>query len=163
MSPDGRRRRDRGFGSNRPVTIAGREEVTLAEVPDGALDRMAVERAVGFDCSSGRHVSGVWRGFPVVPLLEHAGLPGATTHLVVESADGQTGCVSIREATRGLLAFERDGERLETPRFVAPDVAGPRAVKDVRRIAAVELAPGDSRQTHERFTLDRGTGSGRRM
>lgn len=148
MSPS---RFDRESRPEPPVTIAGREEVPLDEVPDGALDRLAVERTVGFDCSSGRHVSGVWRGVPVVPLLEHAGLPGGTTHLVVEGADGQAACVPVREAARGLLAFERDGERLGAPRFVAPDVAGPRAVKDVRRIAAVELDPGDSRQAYERF------------
>lgn len=154
MSSENRNQRSRRAQPTHPVTIVGRDQVPHTISTDDELDLVAVERTIGFNCSSGRRISGTWSGFPIIPLLELVGIPEGTTHLVIESTDEQRGCLTIQEAIRGLLAFERDGERLETPRFVASDIAGARAIKNVRRIETIELEPDEDRATYENFTLD---------
>lgn len=113
-----------------------------------------VQREIGFDCTSGRHINAMWTGFPIVPLIESVGISDGTTHLIIESRDDQRGCIPITNALEGILAFTRDGEILEGPRFVAQGIAGPRAVKLVRRIEAVELDQGTERSGLENFTID---------
>lgn len=136
-----------------PVTVVGRRRIPLRTVLGEASDLNQTERAIAFDCTSGRRISAVWTGFPTIPLIEPAGIPRETTHLKIESTGDHTGCVSLYTAMDGLLAFERDGERLDGFRFVAPDIHGPRAVKNVGRIETIALEPGDDRARYEQFQI----------
>lgn len=151
MQPE--RRRDADAPPSHPATVIGRGGRSIASLLDEA-DRDDAQRAIDYDCTSGRHVSAEWSGVPLVSLLDSVGFPGWTTHVVVEGADGHAACVSIREAMDALLAVERDGKRLAHPRFVAPGVGGPRAVKDVRRIAVAALDPGADRSAYEQLSLE---------
>lgn len=149
MSPSNRRHRDRAPHREHAVAIIGRRRATLDSLVDEEPNVAAVRRRIEFDCSSGRPITGTWTGFRILPLLERVGVPGGTTHLSVESTQGHAACVAIGGVMEGLLAFERDGAALDGLRFVAPDIVGPRAVKHVRRVEVVELAPGTDRSTLE--------------
>ncbi|MFD1647612.1 molybdopterin-dependent oxidoreductase [Haloarchaeobius litoreus] len=138
----------------------GRDRTTADVLVDGetprSLDALlstagvgTVERTLGYDCLSRGLVDATWRGVPVRDLVEAVGLPDETTHLLVESRDGHRGCVPIGTALDGLLALERDGEPLSGPRFLAPQIEGPRAVKDVARLEPVALAPHEDRTAYE--------------
>jgi DMSO/TMAO reductase YedYZ molybdopterin-dependent catalytic subunit len=107
-------------------------------------------------CASGERWSGEWRGVPVDWLLDRT--PGGTTatHVRVGSADDHVACVPVVDALGGVLATERCDEGAlppaSRPRFVAPAVDGVRAVKSVRRLELVELAPGEDAEDHESLT-----------
>ncbi|WP_435345879.1 molybdopterin-dependent oxidoreductase [Haloarchaeobius sp. HRN-SO-5] len=124
------------------------EEGSLAALLDSP-DVRTVDRTLGYECLTGGQVDATWRGVPVADLVDAVGLPGETTHLVVESRDGYRSCVEVRVAVEGLLAFERDGDRLDGPRFLAPAIEGPRAVKDVVALRPVSLDPDEDRAAYE--------------
>lgn len=109
------------------------------EVPLARFD--ATTRTVGFECTSGRQIEHEWRGVPFEALLDAAGPPPETTHVLVEAGDGHRACVDLPAAIAGMLAVERDGEPLSGPRFVSPRVVGPRAVSDVTKVSFVVLEP----------------------
>lgn len=137
----------------RPTVILGRERVTLDRLLDGEQVALA-ERSISFRCTSGGLIRATWRGVPLVEVLSAGDPPAETTHVLLESGDGHTACVTVAEATEGLLAVEQDGERLPSPRFVVPDVPGPRTVQGIRRIEAVELGPTEDRSDYESFRVD---------
>ena len=128
----------------RSIEIAGRD------VPIGSFER--VTRTIGFECTSGRWIEHEWTGIPIDRLLAAAAGPAEATHIVVEAADGHTACIDLPSALEGLLAVERDGQRLDGPRFVSPRITGPRAVSEVARIDPVALA-ADERPT-DRESMD---------
>ncbi|WP_440991620.1 molybdopterin-dependent oxidoreductase [Haloarchaeobius baliensis] len=147
--------------------VGGRDRCTTdvqvaGEVPrslDALLSQAevgTVQRTLGYECLSRGLVDATWRGVPVRDLADAVGLPDETTHLVVESRDGLRGCVPIGTALDGLLALERDGEPLAGPRFLAPEIEGPRAVKDVARLAPVALSPDEDRTAYETSAGDSG-------
>lgn len=103
-----------------------------------------------FTCASGRRFGGRWRGVPVSALAETVSLPPATTHLVVEAADGARACVPVRDALAGLLAITDGTGRLDgAPRFVSRRIDGARTIKGVTRLVPVELDAGESPREYE--------------
>lgn len=148
-------------GPTRRSGVDEREAIVFAdgELPPGSpasLDRLPRERRrLVLQCTSGRRFEGEWSGVPVPALLGAADAPEATTHLLVESADGYVACVSVADAGDAILALEGgliDGEagNESLPRLIGPDVEGPRAVKGVTRIVATSLRPGEDPTEYER-------------
>lgn len=142
-----------GIQQSHTVTIKTHERVTLESLVAQTPNLESIDQRIRFDCVSGSTIDATWKGFPFLPLLETVGIPGDTTHFTIESTDGQRGCISVQEAANGLIAYERDSELLDAPRFVAPDIMGPRAVKDIRSIEAVSLEPGEPRENYESITI----------
>lgn len=137
---------------------------TLATLP---ID----EREIEIVCSTGDRYTERWQGVAIMDVLETeaaaaASIPAETTHLLVESADGHRACVALEDALDGLLAFGRDGTPLGAEadydsRFVAPGLTGPRTVKDVVRIEATTLEPGEDPESYERLLeVESDSGSG---
>lgn len=158
---------DGADGSTHPSGVDGREVVDGREavvfeddgLPPGTpttLGRLPRERRrLVLQCTSGRRFEGEWFGVPVTALLGAADAPDGTTHLLVESADGFVACVSVADAGDAILALEGeqfDGETASeaTPRLVGSNVEGPRAVKEVTRIVATSLRPGEDPAEYER-------------
>lgn len=139
-----------------PIRVVGETTVTVTDLATFPSRQRRVEVV----CLSGDRYSGRWRGVPVSSLLERAGAPDSTTHLLVAAADGYRICVDVATVLEGaaLLAYARDGVALadvadyET-RFVAEGVDGPRTVKDVARLEAVSLAPGEDPEAYEELLL----------
>ncbi|WP_239524498.1 molybdopterin-dependent oxidoreductase [Halogeometricum borinquense] len=123
-------------------------------------DEMAwTTKHVCVECASGERYDATWSGVAVGDVLELASAAPETTHLVFESDSGYAACVPLRDALGGLVAVERDGERLGdsepyATRFVAPDVDGARFVKGVSRIRAVVLTPDEDATEYEALELD---------
>jgi DMSO/TMAO reductase YedYZ molybdopterin-dependent catalytic subunit len=140
------------------VEIHGERTVSVPALgpPD---EYETVDRTVTFDCASGERKGGRWWGIPVADLIDEAAVPGDSTHLVVEGADGHTALVEVLHALEGVLAYAEDGERFDHPRFVAPGVRGARCVHDVVRIEGTTLEPGADREAFETITAeDKGEG-----
>ncbi|MFC6718338.1 molybdopterin-dependent oxidoreductase [Natrialbaceae archaeon GCM10025810] len=140
----------------RPLSIAGTESVELSPSTLEALPRR--ERRIEVACLSGSRTSHVWCGAAIDDVLERAPIPDRTTHVLVESTDGYRVCVDVETALRGLLAFARDGDPLpdvadHETRFVTADVDGPRTVKDVARLEAATLSPGEDPESYEELLL----------
>lgn len=140
----------------RPISVTGTEPVELSPSTLEALPRR--ERRVEIACLSGDRACHSWCGVGVDDLLERAPIPDETTHLLVESTDGYRICVDVETALGGVLAFVRDGEPLSSvadheTRFVAAGVRGPRTVKDVVRLEALALSPGDDPESYEDLLL----------
>ncbi|MFA9518231.1 molybdopterin-dependent oxidoreductase [Halopenitus sp. H-Gu1] len=134
------------------VTVVGSGRLALTERDVAAFDH--VERADAIECASGERTSGTWRGIPVRSLLLRVDAPPETTHVSVTGADGYSVMVEIRSALDGLLAFGRDGVPLAdrdeaSPRFVAPDVDGSRAVAGVVEMEAISLDPDADPESFE--------------
>lgn len=141
-------------GPTRPEPrVYGDDEQSLGTLLDRPGVR-TVERTLGYECLSGGYVDAVWRGVPLMDVVDAVGFPAETTHLVVESRDGYRSCVGIRVAIEGLLAFERNDDRLAAPRFLAPEIEGPRAVKDVVALRPVSLDPDEERTDYESKAKD---------
>ncbi|AFZ71851.1 molybdopterin-dependent oxidoreductase [Natronobacterium gregoryi] len=148
-----------------PIQLVGEKSATL----DGeTLDELPVEeRTIEVVCSTGDRYTDRWKGVPFFELLETeaattASFPPETTHFLVESEDGQRGCIAIEDTFDALLAFGRNGQPLPeaagyTSRFVAPDVLGPRTVKNVASIEGKKLDPGEDPESYERLLEMEGT------
>ncbi|PSP54998.1 hypothetical protein BRC82_08400 [Halobacteriales archaeon QS_1_67_19] len=124
------------------MTIEGRTRVRVTP-DDDRFSSARVARTIA--CASGERRTDAWTGVPIDALAAAADLPGETTHLRI-AADDFAADVPIRAALDGLVAFDREGSRgaeRGLPRFVAPNVAGERLVKRVRRLAGVALAPDE--------------------
>jgi DMSO/TMAO reductase YedYZ molybdopterin-dependent catalytic subunit len=144
--------------ANRAVEIRGERTVSIPAIGPPAT-YSTVDRSVTFDCASGEQTTGRWWGIPVADLIEEAEIPDDTTHLLVEGNDGHTACVAVLKALDGVLAFAKNGDRFDRPRFVAPGIRGARCVHDVRRIEGVALEPGADRESYETITAeDKGEG-----
>lgn len=111
-------------------------------------------RSVEFVCTTGRRETATWGGAPFADLLSFGEVPPATTHLVIETADGYAACVEVEAVLDGLLAWSRDGRRIadENPyatRFVSPAVDGVRFVKGVARVEPVTLSRDEDPADYE--------------
>lgn len=138
------------------VRVVGERTVSVRAVPlDADSTRGEVETVDWtFRCASGDQIGGPWTGVRIAELLEAAAAPADTTHVAVASADGYRACVPVAAALDGLLAARRDSEACEgAPRFVAPDVAGPRTVKRVARVDALALPPDADPEDREELQL----------
>lgn len=123
-----------------------------------ALRNLSVERSrLCYECRSGDRVQATWRGIPFDGLLPVLDPPGETTHVVIVGADGRRACLPVRTVLDGMLAVERDGDPLDGPRFVAPEVAGPRAIKDVEGLDTLALPADVDRTDHESLLDTAGT------
>ncbi|GAB3666007.1 molybdopterin-dependent oxidoreductase [Halopiger thermotolerans] len=134
------------------IRIVGETETAIDG--DALADCPLRERECEIVCATGDRYTETWYGVPVLELLERASVPPETTHLLVVSADGYRACVAVDTALEGLVALGKDGRPLadasdyET-RFVAAGADGPRTVKDVARIEAVTLEPGEDPEAYE--------------
>ncbi len=138
------------------VTIDG--PTTLELSPSPAIREQygwTSERFV-INCHTGRVIDGRWTGVPLASIVDAGVFPADTTHLLVHGADGHRVCVEIRRALEAVIGFvceEVDRGRaddsaegtgpaiVDTPRFLAPDIDSARAVRNVRAIEPVSLAP----------------------
>ena len=105
----------------------------------------------GFECASGEWIEREWAGIPALELVEAAAMPGATTHVQLESVDGYRACVPLLDLEDALVAVG-DGEGF--PRFVSPYVVGPRNIKNLSRIRPLCLGPADDRERYENLPID---------
>lgn len=141
-----------GDDGNRRASVDG-AVISVNGTDIGTEDLGMVTRCIGFECSSGRWIEHEWTGIPINRLLSAADAPPESTHVKVEATDGHTACVALPAALDGLLALEQGGERLAGPRFVAPGIAGPRAVSDVTSLEFLHLSPDDDPKDHESMDL----------
>lgn len=128
------------------VELVG-ETAAEVRVPGGFP---VVERRVGFECSSGEWIEREYRGVELERVLAAVSLPDETTHFRVTAGDGHVACPAVTDALAGILATGRDG----APRFVAPGIAGPRAIKRVQRVEALALDPGEDPDEFEEIPPD---------
>jgi len=140
-----------------PTTrIEGREPLLLPW--DAAPEDVGIETfagTIGFECASGDWLESEGTGVRVLPLLEAAAFPEATTHVRFESANGDTACVPLRDLDGAIVALGAGEGRVDgLPRFVSPRVLGPRTVKNLRRIEPLALAPGADREAYESLPID---------
>lgn len=82
-----------------------------------------------FRCASGDRIPGEWIGVAVETMLDEAGAPSGTTHLLVQGADGYRVCLPLGDVLDGVLAFERrppdgDGGNEGTDRSPGTESAG---------------------------------------
>lgn len=135
-----------------PTVVRGRETVRLGR--EELAGRPHATRRISISCPSGFRHESEWTGVRVDDLLVEASAPGETTHVVVTGRDDCHVYVPVDDAISGLVAVERDGERLAEPRLVGRDIGGTRSVKGVVEIEAVTLAPGEHPRTFERLPTD---------
>lgn len=130
-------------------TVGGDVDLDLAN----ATDRFEfVEIACEKTCSSGEGFAGRYRGIGLADLFD--AFDPDTTHLLVESADGFRVCVSIRDASDGVLALERLDTRAgpdELPRLVSPSLSATRFVRNVATIEGRRLSSSIDPGTLERL------------
>ncbi|SEP05633.1 Oxidoreductase molybdopterin binding domain-containing protein [Halogranum amylolyticum] len=129
------------------VLVQGDESVHIGHPELQALPRETKEIVVS--CASGLRHESAWTGVRVGELLAVADAPPETTHIAVTGADGCHVYVELADALSGLVATERDGETLDSPRLVVPGIDGMRTVKDVVQLEAVALAPDEDPRTYE--------------
>lgn len=140
-----------------PITLYGEETVEVTA--DDLATLPTVESRFEIVCSSGDRYTETWEGVPLEVVLEYVTFPEGTTHLLAESTDGYRICVDVLTALDSILAFSRSGKPLSEDggyesRFVAKGISGPRTVKDVTRIEALELGPDEDPSTYEDFLLE---------
>lgn len=147
--------------SDERIRIDAVESVTIPwqEFDQRFTDEISRQR-IGFECASGDWIERTWVGVPVLGVLDEAALPPETTHLRFESVDDVAACVPITALETGLVAL---GDSEDThpdavtdlelggdyPRFVSPDITGPRAIKQLSRIEPLSLAPGTDPTEYE--------------
>lgn len=144
----------------RSIALSSIDQRTVdpAEVPASTL----VQRTISVRCSSGSIIGSTWRGISFETLFsDEETIAPDTTHLLIESEDGYRVCVDIVTAFGGLVAFYRDGDPMverfgHESRFVAPGIAGPRAIKDVQSIEPIELGPEEHPESYEELFLTEG-------
>ncbi|NHN49168.1 molybdopterin-dependent oxidoreductase [Halostella sp. JP-L12] len=127
------------------VEVVGEKRLALTRTDLDA--RPTVERECTVVCATGDRTAASWTGVPVPDLLVSAGAPPVTTHLRLTSDSGYRVHVEIATALDALVALARDGEDLVDAgpgtRFVGPGVDGEQSVKELARIEAVSLDPGE--------------------
>lgn len=104
-----------------------------------------VARRIGFRCASGEWIERTYTGVPAETVLATVALPDATTHVHGTARDGHVAWLAVTDVLDGLLAVERG----ESPRFVAPGIAGPRAIKRVRGMESLVLEPDEDPEDFE--------------
>jgi len=142
--------------SRQTVRIDGAEPLLLPwDADPAALPFDIVRGPVAFECASGDRIEREYTGIAVFDLLEAASMPGDTTHIQFESANGDLACIPLADLNGAVLALgDGPGTAPERPRFVSPHVFGPRTVKNVCRLRPRALAAGADREEYERLPLD---------
>lgn len=140
-----------------PAILVAGEHVTLLD--DAALASLSWrERTVQVNCASGDVHEATWAGPCILDVLELAGPPADTTHVVVTAGDDYRVCIDLPASLDGLLAITRNGVPLAeirpyASRLVVPGIDGARTAKDVRRVEPVALSPGTDPETLEDLHL----------
>jgi DMSO/TMAO reductase YedYZ molybdopterin-dependent catalytic subunit len=137
----------------RPIRLVGSREVSIT---DAELCELPLRtREIEIVCATGDRYTERWRGVPVSALLDRMAPPPETTHLLVVSRDEYRACIDVETALEGIVAVARGDRPLSTAgdyetRFVAAGATGARTVKELERIEAKILAPGDDTDAYER-------------
>ncbi|MFB6092959.1 MAG: molybdopterin-dependent oxidoreductase [Haloquadratum sp.] len=147
---------DSGTAERDEILVDGETPVSLpAGVEAAAAQFEVTTRTIGFECASGDWIESAWTGIPLNPVLEAASMPAATTHVLVEAADGYRACVAVWDLTEAIVAYDAvDRPAREFPRFVSPSVVGPRAVKNLASVRPVELEPHEDPAEYEERSLE---------
>lgn len=134
------------------LTVEGEESlrISLEDPPEWIAGRVE-RRTVGFECASGDWVEREYDAFPVTALIGPAAFPADTTHIVLESAGGYRACVPITAIADAVIAV---GDGPGKPRFVSPDVVGPRAMKNLESITPQSLVAHEDPEGYERLPID---------
>jgi len=145
-----------GVADPEAVLVAGETPVSLPDSVEAAAEQFeAATRTIGFECASGDWLEAEWTGVPLDPVLNAASLPPETTHVLAEAADGYRACVAVWDLDGAMVAYDAaDRPDVDFPRFVSPEVDGPRAIKNLASIRPVELAPHEDPQDYEDLSLD---------
>jgi DMSO/TMAO reductase YedYZ molybdopterin-dependent catalytic subunit len=112
------------------------------------LRRMATsEIEATIDCTGGWYSAQIWRGVPLIRLLDRAGLEEAARSVTIESISGYDRRFSLEEAETLLLALDVAGKPLDHGhgfpiRLVAADKRGFNWVKWIGRIG-INQTPAD--------------------
>ena len=100
-----------------------------------------IENPVGGDSIG----TAVWRGIPLGPLLNEAGIPPENRDVVFKAADGYSDSIPVSKSLMVgvLLAYEMNGQTLPSPhgfplRVVVPGIYGMKNVKWLTEIEAVD-------------------------
>lgn len=140
--------------ADRTLTVHGDQPLDLPWDPDDLERFELTSRETGFECASGAWIAAEWTGIPVPDLLEAAGPPPETTHVVFESVDGYRTCVGVGDLLDGLVAYDADDDaRSGFPRLVSPSVVGPRASKRIVEMSPVALPPDADPEEREDLQL----------
>ena len=147
------------------VTISGPEPFTVTVETIDELEVRTTE--VEIICATGSSYTADWTGPTVGSLLDTAGVPPDTTHVIVESADEYRVVIPVREALGGVLSYLKDGEPIGAHqayvnRLVSPGTEGARDIKGVSMIEPVTIPPDEDPERlenlfpeGERFTANR--------
>ncbi|MFU1780992.1 hypothetical protein ACM16X_06410 [Haloarcula japonica] len=138
------------------VRIDGADPILLPwDVAPERLPFDVVSGPVAFECASGDRIEREYTGVAVFDLLEAASMPGETTHVQFESANGDLACIPLTDLSGAVLALgDGPGTAPERPRFVSPHVLGPRTVKNVCQLRPRTLVADADREAYERLPLD---------
>jgi len=143
---------DSGEDGQTTLTIGGDERFSLSlDDPPERIAGQIRRRTVGFECASGDWIEREYEAFPVSALIEAATFPADTTHVVLESVGGYRACVPITATDDAVIAV---GDGPGKPRFVSPDVVGPRAMKNLVSIVPRSLGAHEDREGYERLPID---------
>lgn len=140
-----------------PVYVSGSTPVCLT--PSAISEFPPETKTMTVVCETGSRHTADWTGVAVARLLEAAGVPAETTHLIVTSTDGYRVAVPVRRGIDALVAYAKDGRPIAADhdysnRFVSPSLDGTRDVKGVCRIDHRALEPGDDPTSIEERSPD---------
>lgn len=143
-------------GDDRGVVVTGETPVRLPATRERAAAEFDLTtRTIRFQCASGDWLEDDWTGLPVRRLLSRATVPPETTHVVAEADDGYRSCVEVASLGDAMVAYDAtDRPPTDFPRFVSAAVGGPRAVKNLAKIAPVTLAADEEPEDYEDLQLD---------
>lgn len=148
-----------------PVVVTGPSGFELSSETLGNFEE--VTESVTVVCATGARHTADWTGVRVIDLVDVAGVPASTTHIVVESTDEYRVAIPVAEALDGIVAYLKDGVPIGADhdyanRFVSPATDGARDIKGVSRIEHASLGPDEDPETLEnlfpegdRFTAHR--------
>jgi DMSO/TMAO reductase YedYZ molybdopterin-dependent catalytic subunit len=143
------------------VRIDGREPLVLSPAElIGTPEWTLVRKSLRYECASGDWIEDEWTGVPVFELLEAAEMPDTTTHIQVESADGDLACVELLALGDGIVAVggSEAGDQQPTggdefPRLLAPRLLGPRTMKRLTHVRPLTLEPNEDREQYEKLPV----------
>jgi hypothetical protein len=141
-----------GENGNEILTVEGKKPLRVAlDDPPEWLARRTSRQRVGFECASGDWIEREYLAFPVTALIEAADFPADTTHVVLESSGGYRACVPVTATADAVIAV---GEGPGKPRFLSPDVVGPRAIKNLASIRPRSLGANEDIEEYERLPIE---------
>jgi len=112
------------------------------------LHRLGGERLTAvLECArSGAAREATWTGIPLQAVLDRAGIRGDAVAVVATGDDGHRRALPLRDIRLAspLIAWERDGAALTSPRLLVPGWAGEASVKRLVSIEVVDRIPVES-------------------